>query len=260
MTRHATTCLATTLLTALPALAATDQSGENDMAGLCQNAFIEADKNADAHLSTEEIAAQRRAQFEQIDANDDGSIDRAEYVACIGEAEKTAKEAAESMQQQSGRVASWDKVGAADDSLTEEDFIALAEQAWQDSPAAASKAFTYNDWLKNEERFARSAIMRFNMQDSDNDGVLTKAEYETKARDAQWSPKAVEARFESLDANDDGRISPQEYAAAGTRTAQPGLLDTDSETQTSQSDTAQNTASGDGEMLVPVYVYYVHVL
>lgn len=250
MTRFVMTYLATTVLSGLPALAATDQSAESDMPAFCEHAFIPADRNGDAQLSPEEIKAQRAAIFEQLDANKDGSIDREEYVACIGKAEKNAQEAAEKMEDQSEDVATWDDVKAADQSLTAEDFMALAEKAWEDSPAAASKVFTYNEWLESEEQFARSAVNRFMMQDKDNDGVLTKEEYETRARDRQWPSKAVEARFESLDANGDGAISPQEYAAAGTMAAQPGLTDTDSADTEAQSD----------NVVVPVYVYYVRFL
>lgn len=248
MTRFVTTCLTTTILTAVPALA---QNPESDMPALCEQGFIPADTNEDAQLSADEIDAQRSAEFAALDTNDDGSIDRAEYVACIGKAEKSAQDAAAKMEEQSENVATWDDVETADQSLTAEDFMALAEEAWEDSPAAAKKVFTYNEWLESEEQFARSAVNRFMMQDKDNDGVLTKEEYETRARERQWSEDAVVARFNSLDADGSGTISPQEYAAAGTRTAAPGMTQTEgSESADAQTD----------RVVVPVYVYYMYAI
>ncbi|WP_191090059.1 EF-hand domain-containing protein [Histidinibacterium aquaticum] len=62
--------------------AAFAQDGTAELGDYCQNAFYAGDQNADAQLSDSELQEMRNAVYEQIDANQDGTITREEFANC----------------------------------------------------------------------------------------------------------------------------------------------------------------------------------
>lgn len=251
MTRLVTTlCTTTALIAAGPSLAAT-QSNDEVSSSFCHNVFMEGDVNQDDLLSVEEIKALRDMERDAIDTDDDQEISREEYVECLKQSFESALEEAE---QTGDRVGDWSDLGLEENNeLSGEDFAELAEKAWQDSPEAANKAFTYkSEQPQTKEEFANAAVEHFRMQDKNNDGVLSKSEYETPARDAQWDEAAVNQRFDELDADNSGAISPQEYRAGGMTVAMP-------KTTTGNTEAAQDTGMKDDGQVVPVIYYYFEV-
>jgi len=252
MTRILTTLLAsTTLLGAGSAMAAT--SGEAPKS-ICANAFTTANINIESGLSQAQIEAIRDTEFSDLDANDDGKISRAEFTDCMGKAEKAAQEqAAEGQESGKFEVGKWSDLELEiNDKLSAEEWADLAEQAWETSPADAQKVFTYNDWIETEEHYAQAAINRFKQQDQDGDGVLTKNEYETLAREIKFDEEALDQRFDAMDVDETGAISPQEYRAAGTWMAEPAALNTETERehakQASVKRFQRNDIDGDGSL------------
>lgn len=253
MTRFAFPLIATSaLLAAVPALGA-----EEDMAGYCQTAFYPADKDGDGKVTAEEASAQRDAQFSQIDANGDGSIDRDEFLNCVGKAEK------QKMSAFSGGSADYDvgkwsdlKLDQKED-LTVEEFAALSKEAWDSGDAEMQSSVSYNQDAQSEEEFAAAAVDRFRKHDANDDGVLSKSEYETPAREEKWSDKAMTQRFEDLDADGDGAISPMEYRGAATQALDAAGMMSDGNNQSTSDSDSDSDSDQDG---LPVLDYYNRVM
>jgi len=249
MTKLTTAIMTTTALVAAPAFAA-----EEDMAGFCENAFYAGDKNADGTLTQEEIAEMRDAEFEQLDADKDGSISRTEFRTCMAQKRDTAAE----QEAKSGEdKAEWsDLASDGSDSLTREEFVNAVEFAWEggeDSKNTLFKELSANmedaiDETDRKEGFAQAAVSRFQTADTNGDGVLTQKEFETPAREKTYSDQGLDKQFQETDADNSGAISPQEYSAAATwSTSAMG-------TQASGSEDASSAeAQGD----VPVIRYYI---
>ncbi len=222
----ATFLASTTMLTAAPALASS-----HGVPDFCEHAFLPVDVN-ETKLSKEEIKELRDAEYESLDANKDGTITREEMVNCIGKQEKKAREAAIEFEKRDDyEVGNWSDLDLKQaEQLSGEEFAELAREAWQDSPAAAQETFTFQADAGTEAEFAAAAIQRFKMQDANNDGILTKEEYETSVSEMKWSEEAINERFDALDVDESGGISPQEYRAAGTWMAEAGAMNTEQET------------------------------
>lgn len=83
-----------------------------------------------------------------------------------------------------------------------------------------------HDGMVSKEEFAQERDRRFTATDADHDGGLTREEYsnEYRARLAQKKPdagkleramKQTDVRFNALDSNKDGKISPAELSHSG---------------------------------------------
>ena len=204
-----------TLIAALPALAASD--AETDMMGVCNGALMPADNDADGKYSRDEIDALRNAEFEQLDVNKDGSIDREEYVSCMRGARDAEQQKAARYEDSSGfEMNKWLDLTAADQ-MSREDYAAFAEEAWEEGDETKKDAVARldDDEKDDVERFANAAAKRFRSHDADGNGVITQEEYEASARAADLGDTALEKRFDDLDADGSGGISPQEYHPAG---------------------------------------------
>lgn len=246
MTRLTTAIMTTSALVAAPAFAA-----ESDMAGFCENAFFAADKNADGMLGQDEIAELRDLEFNELDADADGSISRAEYRTCMAEQRvEAAKQQAES----DDPMLSWKDVapdGAS--SVSREDFSASAREAWKKREETENNLYNHlvagmEDALAEDEReegFAQAAVARFQSADTNGDGILTQKEFETPARDRKYDAAALESRFAEMDEDGSGAISPQEYRAAGSWSTKAMETGTD------------ETSDVEVEMGVPVIRYYI---
>lgn len=255
MKRIVTPLLASTALLALPAFASTD-SAESDMQSFCENAFYGGDSDADNKLNLEEITRLRDAQYESLDANSDGSIDRDEFVNCIGLShETTKKQAAELKTSEEEKAEAWSEMAADGPEVTAKDYADRAQAAWQKDPKKAQEIFTYNEWVENEEHYARAAINKFKSLDQDGDNVLTQEEYKTLPRDIQFDEQSLNARFDAMDADGSGTISPPEWRGAGVWAQDPGLRETGDD----ESDQSSSESMEDGTP-VQIYYYYIEVL
>lgn len=256
-----------TLIAAIPALAADD--AESDIMGVCQGALMPADTDADSKYSQGEVEALRNAEFEQLDANKDGSIDREEYVACMkGAQEAEAKMAQEFKDSNEFEMNRWLDLSDADQ-MTREEYAAFAEEAWDegDEMKKDSVARMRDEDKGDVERFAHAAAQRFRSHDADGDGIITQEEYENSPRGREFDAAAVERRFDNLDADDSGGISPQEYRPGGVWAH--GALGSDQSTDTGSdgSDTAQSAddmagetadaQDGDGSGTISIIRYYM---
>lgn len=245
MTRIFTTLLASTMLVSAPALAATD-SADSGSAGnnICENAFNWGDADENAKLTRAEVEDMRDQDYGAIDANSDGEISKQEYVDCLGSSEKLIRqEAAAGQDDGKYNMADWSNL--ADDGekeLSAEDWADKAQAAWEDGDAKMQDAMSYGgSQSETSEEFARAATERFRMHDANGDGIITASEYETDAADTKFDGQAIEARFDELDADNSGGISPQEYRGAGVWAAQPAGLKSSGE---SNAKTDGEAASG----------------
>ncbi len=204
-----------TLIAAVPALAASDS--ETNSTGVCAGAYMRADKNDDGSYSRDEVDALRNAEFGQLDVNQDGSIDREEYVSCM----KGARDAEQSKSDEfkdsnEFEMNRWLDLTSADQ-MSREEYAAFAEEAWEegDEMKKDSVARLNDDERDNVESFANAAAKRFRLHDTDGNGVITQEEYEASDRAADLGDTSLEKRFDDLDADGSGAISPQEYRPAG---------------------------------------------
>ncbi|MGX0877743.1 Ca2+-binding EF-hand superfamily protein [Roseovarius sp. MBR-154] len=253
---YATLLASTSLLVAAPALA----QSEAEPATICQNAFYPADKDNDGTLTKTEIKNHRDAVYEQLDANKDGSIDREEYVNCVGAKEsKSAQDMQEARKDGRFTVGKWSDLKIPQkDQLSAQEFAELAERAWTNKDTEMQAALSSGQQDGSRESFAKAAVDRFRAFDADDDGILTKSEYENHVvTEGRWSEEALNARFDDLDADGSGGISPTEFRGAGTWAPQPGQADT----QASDTGTTENEgADAGGTVAVPVFYYYIEVL
>ncbi|MFD0860204.1 hypothetical protein [Roseovarius aquimarinus] len=205
-----------TLMAAVPAIAATD--AESDMMAVCDGALMEADKNADGKMSGDEIDALANARFEQIDGNDDGSINREEFVSCMmGERKAEQEKAAAGETDGTYEVGKWSDLSDSD-KMSAAEYGEVAEKAWSEGDEKMKNATARMDGSETEsaEGFANAATQRFKSHDTNGDGVITQAEYERPATEAEFDEKALERQFDEKDADNSGAISPQEYRSAAT--------------------------------------------
>ena len=248
------------LVTAAPALAQQSDS-ETDMPAFCETAFMPADKNKDGFMSEQEIKDARDAEFAALDLNKDGSVDREEMTNCIGQAEQSKRQNfAEA--QSSGDKPEWSDLGTENKSeLSVEEYQKLTNKAWRTDDSAMKSAVSTD--TDNAEEFAKTAVDRFKMYDGDSNGIITQAEYESEI-DKDWSDKALQKRFDAMDADGSGSLSPQEYRGAGTKaldmtagTSESRNMDSDSADASDSSDSSASDAqNASNETTVPVVIYY----
>ncbi|MEQ8292638.1 MAG: EF-hand domain-containing protein [Roseovarius sp.] len=254
MTRIFTTLLTTTMLAGAPALAATDSADNSSANNICENAFNWGDADENAKLTRTEIENMRDQDYGAIDANSDGEISKQEYVNCLGTSAKMARDEAETGQEQGKyNMAEWSHL--ADDETTEmsaEDWANEARKAWEDGDTEKQDAMSYGGSAsETSEEFARAATQRFKMHDTNGDGIITVSEYETDVSETKFDDQAIQARFNELDADNSGGISPQEYRGAGVWAAQPGGLKAEGQ---SNATTDGDAASGGSSASAKDYV------
>ena len=255
MTRIFTTLLTTTMLVGAPALAATDSADNSSANNICENAFNWGDADKNAKLTRTEIENMRDQDYGALDANSDGEITKQEYVDCLGNSAKmTRSEAEKGFDQGDYTAGAWSDLGQ-DDSTAElnaEDWADQAQAAWEDGDAKMQDAMSYGGSdAKTSEEFARAATQRFKMHDTNGDGIITSSEYETDVSETSFDDQAIQARFDELDADSSGGISPQEYRGAGVWAAQPAGLKAEGGSNTT---TGGDAASGGSSASAKDYV------
>jgi Ca2+-binding EF-hand superfamily protein len=248
------------LATAAPALAQ-QSDAETDMPDFCETAFMPADQNKDGFMSEQEIKDARDAEFAALDLNKDGSVDREEMTNCIGNAQKE-QQAAMDTSQTDGTSRDWSNLDTGGKSeMSVEEWQSMTNKIWKSDDSGMKSAVSED--TDDAERFAKTAVERFQMYDGNGDGVVTQAEYEGEV-DKDRSDKALQKRFEAMDADDSGALSPMEYRGAGTRALDMTVGTSESKNMNSgsadASDSSDKSASdaqaASDENTVPVVIYY----
>lgn len=255
MKRIFTTLLTTTVIAGAPALAATDTNDTSSANNICENAFNWGDADENAKLTRTEIENMRDQDYGALDANSDGEITKQEYVDCLGtSARMTRDEAEKGFDQGDYSGGAWSDLDQGDDvtELSAEDWADQAQQAWEEGNTEKQDAMSYGGSAsETSEAFARAATQRFRMHDTNGDGIITASEYETDVSETSFDDQAIQARFDELDADNSGGISPQEYRGAGAWAAQPGGLKAEGESNAS---TDGDAASGGSSASAKEYV------
>lgn len=236
------------LATAAPALAQ-QSDAETDMPAFCETAFMPADQNKDGFMSEQEIKDARDAEFAALDLNKDGSVDREEMTNCIGHAHEKQQEAMNASQTD-GSSRDWADLDTGGKSeMSVEEWQNMTNKIWKSDDSDMKSAVSED--TDDAERFAKTAVDRFQMYDGNGDGVVTQAEYEGEV-DKDWSDKALQKRFDAMDSDDSGALSPVEYRGAGT-----SALDMNADTSESNNmNSASDEQGASEETTVPVVIYY----
>ncbi|MGK7651702.1 hypothetical protein ACSQ76_04520 [Roseovarius sp. B08] len=225
------------LATAAPALAQ-QSDAETDMPAFCETAFMPADQNKDGFMSEQEINEARDAEFAALDLNKDGSVDREEMVNCIGNAQDK-QQAAMDTSQTDGDSRDWAELDTGGQSeMSVEEWQNMTNKIWKSDDSDMKSAVSED--TDDAERFAKTAVDRFQMYDGNGDGVITQAEYEGEV-DKDWSQKAMEKRFDAMDSDDSGALSPAEYRGAGTTALDMNADTSDSKNMSSDSADASDS-------------------
>lgn len=239
MTRIFTALAASTaILAGTPALA-TNEATDRVLGNICEDALSWTDAYDDAELTEAEIAKLRKADYAALDANADGTVTQEEYVACRGKSDEMTRQSIEK-----GKSGGLDYVDGSWQSLvkseklrmTADEWAEMSAEAWRENDVGKMNALSYGgSEAGSENAFARASAQRFRMQDADNDGVLTKEEYEgAPAGDREADYKA---KFEKLDSDASGDISAEEYAGTGI-----------------------DRKDGEATTATPIYLYYFEVM
>ncbi|WP_372706232.1 EF-hand domain-containing protein [Brevundimonas sp.] len=98
--------------------------------------------------------------------------------------------------------------------------VAMAQQSTQDRPARGMRADADADGRLNQAEFVASSVQRLSTADANRDGTVAPGEMRSAAR-TRMADRA-DGRFERLDGDDDGMISRAEFDASRAARAQGG--------------------------------------
>lgn len=224
----------------------------------CEAAFFPGDENQDERLSEDELEAMADAEFDNLDANADGSIDRTEYQNCVTAMHEGLNLTAETEQDRTdldtevadesatipegeGLGRTWNLLDSDNDGIvTNAEFVDLADAMYDELPpqgetdtalrepfvhlgvgGADDEAADLSE-MSMEEYAARSAYT-FWMTDTDADREITRQEWEARTEPHEVDIDRVNQRFEAMDTDAGGTITPEEYRAALAAAAQRAI-------------------------------------
>lgn len=241
---------------AFPALAATDAS-------YCDAKWTKADENSDGVITQDEATAAVMSEFAAIDSNGSGAINKSEYTDCMNKgSDKISAEAPrdkDSLKQADAN---------SDGMLDKDEFRAASEKAYTDSrsatdanaepvivlrrfvwlvPAEAESALKD---MSQDEAASRSA-MTFSRLDQNSDDMLSEDEWATKTTKLPVPPAVADANFATMDADSDGEVTQEEYAASSIAMANDNMKTS----STAEGESAQDGADSSESGTVPVYLY-----
>lgn len=200
----------------------------------------------------EHFARAATNRFQQQDQNRDGVLTQNEYETLAREVkfdDEALEERFDSRDvDESGTISPQEYRGAG---------------TWMAEPAAL------NTEVESDQAKAAS-VKRFQRNDSDGNGILSQEEFANSERGGQYSEEKLKTRFDTLDADNSGGISPQEYRPAATWMAEGGSLGIDKQAGDSTSSAQSGTSDGssdteasnksENEGVVPVYYYFIEIM
>lgn len=202
----------------------------------CNTGFFAADTNDDAILTEEEIEAASTEVFEEIDADDDGSISREEFVNCE---ERGLEAAQEAFSRTYGDIeaASLDEAWSTaaetnpqieEEGMSRDDFIGAASDAFGllatmtleaegAGPVAFETPFVYLGETERladmtAEEFARRSAYTFELTDTDGDDRLSREEFLNRGEELTVDIEEINSRFDEMDADSDESLTPEELS------------------------------------------------
>ncbi|WP_375258214.1 EF-hand domain-containing protein [Citreimonas sp.] len=193
----------------------TTQSGS-----LCLDGVARYDQNADGELSSDELDSTARASFSAMDANQDGTVTRDEYVTC-------ANVMAGSQGMESDRseenMAEYDTDG--DGELTQQEFMqasASSYDAMSDDPSQQSgmmrlmflpvSASPDDMGTMTRDEAASRTVTLFVALDEDDSGTVARDEWSMNQPTMPDMRDALNQRFDEADADSSGDLTEDEYS------------------------------------------------
>lgn len=258
MTRMITTILASTaLLSAAPVLAES-HSDSAQAKNPCTKTQL-GDVNRDAGLSQQEIKTLRTTEFDQLDADGNGIVSREEWAECEAQKQAAMQKASISEDGESKfEVGKWSDLNLdVNDKLSAEQWVDKAEKAWEDDQQKAQQVYSTSEDAQSREDYAINVVARFREHDKDNDGMLSKSEYEDTMRGKGFDDAEMNKRFGQLDSDADGEVTRDEYLNAGSWMAKQSSEHNEAEAK--HADAAakrrfdRNDQDGDGMLARPEF-------
>lgn len=253
---------------ALAAHAQETQGNDPGAPSFCDKQWHMVDGSGDGFVSRGEASSAIDAEFDQIDADDNGEITKTEYVDCktrTGEQQAATADRNE----ESFSEADADQ----NDALTREEFRESARQAFEESQSAAG---TGDDaflvlrryvWLTpeegqdaaavqdmSEEEVAARSVRTFNALDTNDDDIIDTREWAKQSPVSGPSEEQASLDFDKIDADATNSISKEEY-----QQARQDLLDPTTTASTNESagtSDGQQASQASEEAGVPVFLYH----
>lgn len=242
MLKHviSTTILCSSVALAVPALA--------QNASYCDEGYAAADTNNDNVLSEEEVSAVREKEFNDMDANGDGTVSREEYGTCMGAwaAESVAEPADEETfaafdENEDGTLSADEFMGGVEETaMTQTDPGSMqATSSGSDSASASDSAGSATDdegrililrrlvlvprgfdanryGSMSQDEIAARAAHRFGAADANGDQQLSAEEWsDANQSNMENIDSYIDRSFESVDADQSGDVTWQEYYDSG---------------------------------------------
>ncbi|MGR3491131.1 MAG: EF-hand domain-containing protein [Shimia sp.] len=246
----------------------------------CDTAFTPADANADGLLSDDEIREMRISEYDNLDANKDGSISREEYVNCTVQQGETAARDAMAMAADEAMFDALDTDG--DDSVSFGDWAAAGLTAYRttiegdldgsfDSPFIAlsedermgTGADGTDDQAEaapqmDEDEYASRIARYFANLDRDRDGQMTREEFMNRLEPRVVDSTEILNRFEDADTDGSGDISQEEFSAMSEPLSSDEAAEILEELQARTGDTSAE-AGEMGEGMPVVFYRYIYI-
>lgn len=252
MSRLLTSTAVAALIAGIAAAAASTRA-----AGYCSQGWSVIDTDQDGAVSAAEFEAATAGDFAAMDADGDGMVSREEFIACHASAEPPPPfdagngplEFAAADRDGSGDVSAGEYRQAAyearlESGVTGASALGTGEAADLEPSAGGDTAGAVAGLPSYDESAAR-ASRHFHHLDADGDGSVSEEEW--AAGGGPTSPAIHERRFDAIDADGDGSLTEAEFTAA----------------RTVQRDAARQDAEAAGEdtrVGIPVHFYRFHAL
>jgi Ca2+-binding EF-hand superfamily protein len=256
----------------LGAQAQESQANSQMAQSVCDAPWTEVDANGNGFVSEQEASGAVAKRFNAMDTDGDGTLDYAEYQACLSatsemQAAKTDRskqnfQQADANQDQEITAdeyrelarQSYDNVQEAQVTDVEaEPFVVLRRYIWLTPEEANDSSAMKN--MSADEAAARAA-WNFAALDQNNDDRISVEEWREHTAASTTSESDMRARFNEMDADSSDSVSSEEYSRAQTEkfdTTTTASVDSGDSGQTSTD--ASGSDEGLGNHGVPVYVF-----
>lgn len=242
---------------------------------ICDGRFANVDVDGDGFVTREEATRGIQQDFGAIDADGNGEITKTEYVDC--KAQSSDQQAAETTRDaESFAAADINK----DKGVDRGEYMGAAQQAYESaSEASDAEPSSGYLWLTPDELKSGGAknfsageagmrsAMSFDRLDNNGDGILDTQEWEKAVPGGGNPGGAATARFESMDADQSGSLSKDEYSQSRSAMIDEmqtgsvgGASSSEAGDTTAESQENANASGGEGNAAqaagVPVFIYH----